>query len=146
MLRRFRIALVWLIMMVVPVYGMASVGALLCAPADSSAPQAAEVHAGRAGTQAHPALHDTGDTAFADGAQGSPAAHSPSSAAAGDDAHHAGGKCSACAPCASAVAPPSAAVAMTCAAVASADFPPLRAAVDEIAIAGPERPPRAFSA
>lgn len=142
MLRRFRITLVWLLMMVVPAYGMAAVGALLCAPADGSVLQA--VHA-----DARPTPHGA---QLASVRHGSAATQSP--AAAYDDGHHGGqpaghhasDKCSACAPCAAAVAPPSASVPMTRPAVAGADFPPLPAAVDEVVIAGLERPPRVFLA
>lgn len=135
MSRRFRIALVWILTMVIPVYGMASVSMLLCSPAGRIAPPASAAHDG--------SMH--GSHAQAE----QPAHHGNDQAAADETAtvpHHAGQKCSACASCCSGAALPSAIVALTSPTHAGAEFPPPLAEVRELVMPGPERPPRVFPA
>jgi hypothetical protein len=134
---RLRIALIWLLTMVIPVYGMASATMLLCSPAGHIAPPAS-------------ASHDNHASMHGEHAQADQRAHHGSDQTAADDTaampHHAGQKCSACASCCSGVALPGVTLALTGPDPASAEFPPLLASVLDLVMPGPERPPRAFPA
>src|SRR5262245_53818118 len=140
MSRRFRIALVWILTTVIPVYGMASVAMLLCAPAGRSAPESGAVHDAH-GSSGHHAQHSTADTLHVLSGVGRDQPVDSTSLGSADDGaahHHAGEKCSACAPCGLVVALPSAPIPMISPRAAGADFPPPLATAVEFVIAGPE--------
>jgi hypothetical protein len=134
MARRLRFVLICILTMVVPVHGMASALMLLCAPAGRiTAPATVHdrsMHGGVA--QAEQIAQHGGDKAASDDAAALP--------------HHAGHKCSACASSCSGFALPSVTVALTIPDHVGAEFPPLLAAVPELVMPGPERPPRGFPA
>ena len=143
MTRRFRFALMWLMLLALPLQGYAAAVALHCGPVPQGAVHGTSM-AGRLGTPATTATPaDLGDSGVVSAA--APACHG------GAMAHHIGTvskskfKCSACAACCfgAALAPP----ALTFESIPPATLPVAFVPVSVLGFFtdGPDRPPRSFS-
>lgn len=147
--------LVWIMVLAMPVKGMAAMAMLACGPAHVAPPAAAAPQAHHAGHahqaapavqagHAHAPLHSTlpaahhADHAVADPTPPADAGHDP----AGDLSASVKHKCSACAACSAGAALPSQPPALLAAEPAPAQFAAAAVSAFRFVTDGPDRPPR----
>jgi hypothetical protein len=144
MVRSFRTLLTWLLLLAIPVQGMAAATMAFCGPSHHAGASREQPRQGASAAHVHhgsdaPGAHHHRGAAPPAGAPTDAAA--PATLTQADDQ-----KCSACASCCSFSAVPSAALAVPAAALCATRFNAVVPRIDAFTADGPDRPPRSLLA